>query len=599
MAGVSITSVQFSSYKALKRMSVRLDSFNVLVGPNNCGKSTVIGAFRVLEVAVRRARARGAQLCDGPDGRTRGWNITPDTLPISLENVHSDLASTRSSVLFRMSNKNKLLLDFPEDGGCFLFADTLSRQVVTPASFRTAFPVSIGVVPVLGPVEHEEATVQEATVKRNLSTHRASRHFRNYWMQNPEGFDEFSELITQTWPGMELEPPEVVDLMAGKLGMFCREERMTRELYWAGFGFQVWCQILTHALRSRDATILVIDEPEIYLHPDLQRKLVTALRDLGPDILLATHSTEIMGEVDPTDILLLEKQNRTARRLKSIEDVQSATERIGSVHNVTLTQLSRTRRVLFVEGSEDFKRLRRFATVLGLQELASGLDITPVESEGFANWERVSASAWGIERTLGTPLCIGAVFDRDYWPTEQIAEMVAELGTRVPLVHVLARKEMENYLLQPAVLQRAVERAVRDRARRQGEKPPPVADVAPLLERATQPFRDDAQAQYLARRLDHHDRSRRSEDRATVTRQTIEWFSSEWSDLEARVCIVPGKRALAELRRLTREAYSINLTDHQIISCFTRADIPKDLRELLLDLDAFRKTEPAEIARAR
>ena len=594
MADVSITSVQFSGYKALKRMSVRLEPFNVLVGPNNCGKSTVIGAFRVLEVAMRRARARSAQLCRGPDGRSRGWNITPDALPISLENVHSDLASTRSSVRFRLSNRNTLLLDFPEDGGCFLFADTPRRQVATPASFRTAFPVSIGVVPVLGPVEHEEATVQEATVRRNLSTHRASRHFRNYWMQNPDGFDEFAELVAQTWPGMELEEPEVVDLMAGKLGMFCREERMTRELYWAGFGFQVWCQILTHALRSRDTTILVIDEPEIYLHPDLQRKLVTILRGLGPDIVIATHSTEIMGEVDPTDILLLEKQKRTAGRLKSIEDVQGATERIGSVHNVTLTQLSRTRRVLFVEGSEDFKRLRKFANVLGLQELASGLDITPVEAGGFANWERVAASAWGIEKTLGTPLCIGAVFDRDYWPEERIAEMVAELGTHVPLVHVLARKEMENYLLQPAVLQRAVERGVRDRARRLNEKAPAVDAVDSLLERATQTFRDDAQSQYLARRLDQHDRSGRSHDRATVTKATIEWFKGEWSDLVTRVCIVPGKRVLAELRRLARETYSINLTDHQIISCFTKADVSEDLRELLLDLDEFRTVEPAQ-----
>ena len=497
MADVSITSVQFSGYKALKRMSVRLDSFNVLVGPNNCGKSTVIGAFRVLEVAMRRARARGAQLCDGPDRRTRGWNITPNALPISLENVHSDLESARSSVLFRMSNKNTMLLDFPEDGGCFLFADTPTGDITTPARFRSAFPITIGVIPVLGPLEHEETTLQAKTVKSNLTTHRASRHFRNYWMQNPEGFDEFSELVTQTWLGMELEPPEVVDLMAGKLGMFCREDRMTRELYWAGFGFQVWCQILTHALRSRNATILVIDEPEIYLHPDLQRKLVTTLRGLGPDILIATHSTEIMGEVDPTDILLLEKQKRTAGRLKSIEDVQGAAERIGSVHNVTLTQLSRTRRVLFVEGSEDFKRLRKFATVLGLQELASGLDITPVESEGFANWERISASAWGIEKTLGTPLCIGAVFDRDYWPQEQIEEIVADLGTRVPFVHVLARKEMENYLLQPAVLQRVVERGVKDRARRQGEKPPTVKDVTSLLRKATDLFRADAEAHRL------------------------------------------------------------------------------------------------------
>ena len=177
---ISITSVQFSGYKALRRLSLRLGAFNVLVGPNNCGKSTVIGAFRVLEVAMRRARARKAEFYDGPGPNTRGWNITPDTLPVSLENVHSDLEHARSTVLFRLSNKNTLLLDFPEDGGCFLFADTPGRHVATPTQFRKAFPLTIGVVPVLGPVEHEETMVTEATVRRNLSTNRAPRHFRNY-----------------------------------------------------------------------------------------------------------------------------------------------------------------------------------------------------------------------------------------------------------------------------------------------------------------------------------------------------------------------------------------------------------------------------------
>lgn len=593
-ARVSFTSVQFSGYKALKNLSLRLDSFNVLVGPNNCGKSTVIGAFRALEVAMRRARARRAEPYDGPGHLRRGWHIAPDALPISLENVHSDLEQARSTVVFRMSNRSKLLLDFPEDGGCFLFADTPGRPVATPTQFKNAFPATIGVIPVLGPVEHEEAAVTDETVRRNLSTHRAARHFRNYWIRNFGDFEEFAGLVARTWPGMEIEFPELLDPMEPKLGMFCREDRMTRELFWSGFGFQVWCQLLTHALRSKDATILVVDEPEIYLHPDLQRKLVTILRSLGPDILLATHSTEMMGEVDPTDIVVLEKHKRKAERLKNIEDVQDAAEQLGSVHNVTLTQLSRTRRVLFVEGDDDFKRLRKFATVLGLHEVAAGLAITPVESEGFANWKRIAASAWGIEKALGTPLSIGAVFDRDYWPVAEIDEMVEELGTRVPFVHVLTRKEMENYLLEPAVLQRVVERSVKERARRRNEEPPTVQDVSSLLRNATDPLRDEAQAQYVARRLDHDDRSgRSSRDRASVTKEVIDWFTKEWSELNSRVRIVPGKRALAGFRRLVQESYSITLTDYRIISGFTKAELPEDLRELLLGLDSFRQIEPS------
>ena len=66
---------------------------------------------------------------------------------------------------------------------------------------------------------------------------------------------------------MDIQRPEIED-MTGELTMFCLEDRMTRELYWAGFGFQIWCQILTHLSRVDDSGLVVIDEPEVYLHPE-------------------------------------------------------------------------------------------------------------------------------------------------------------------------------------------------------------------------------------------------------------------------------------------------------------------------------------------
>ena len=87
--------------------------------------------------------------------------------------------------------------------------------------------------------------------------------------------------------------------------MFCPEHRIDREIYWAGFGFQVWCQMLTFILQARTSSLLIVDEPDIYLHSDLQRQLIRLLEGLGPAILLTTHSTEIVSEVEPESILQL------------------------------------------------------------------------------------------------------------------------------------------------------------------------------------------------------------------------------------------------------------------------------------------------------
>jgi hypothetical protein len=68
---------------------------------------------------------------------------------------------------------------------------------------------------------------------------------------------------------MDIKKPEV-DASHNKplLHMFCPEERIDREIFWAGFGFQVWCQMLTFMVINRTASLFIIDEPDIYPHSD-------------------------------------------------------------------------------------------------------------------------------------------------------------------------------------------------------------------------------------------------------------------------------------------------------------------------------------------
>ena len=107
-----------------------------------------------------------------------------------------------------------------------------------------------------------------------------------------------------------------------RLSMFCLEDRITRELYWTGYGFQVWCQLLSHIFRSQSRSMLIIDEPDIYLHANPQRQLLSILKASGPDVLMATHSSEIVAEADANDILVIDKTQRSAKRVRSLEGIQ-------------------------------------------------------------------------------------------------------------------------------------------------------------------------------------------------------------------------------------------------------------------------------------
>ena len=584
---VSITSVQFRNFKAFENFSISLDRMNILVGPNNSDKSTVIGAFRALSIALRRTARRNPE----PVGRrdsTLGYRIPRASLPITLENVQTNYQEVDTTVTFRLSNGNSLRLSFPSDDTDCIMYPFIEGERVTAVSFRRQFPVSLLVVPVLGPVENREILLKKDTVDQNLATHRASRNFRNYWRYYPDDFEAFREQVISTWPGMDIRPPEVSSV-DGMLSMFCLEDRITRELYWTGYGFQVWCQLLAHIFRSQSRSMLVIDEPDIYLHPNPQRQLLSMLKTSAPDVLLATHSSEIVAEADSTDILVIDKTQRSARRIRSLEGVQTTLDSLGSIHVPTMTTVAQTRRVLYVEG-EDFRILRRFARSLGLSELSAGVGIAPFPLGGFPSVQRIRAVSLGVSESIGGSILFGGIFDRDFRPDEEIEQLLEELGDDLLLSVILTRKEIENYLLVPAALDRTLTRLLEERARRNEVSVGASRPVAELLREVTDPMRTHVQAQYIARRADFF--SHTGKDGSTISREAIEIFDRKWNDEHLRLHIVPGKRVLTELSARVQEEYKVNLTTARIIDHLHDSDIPLDLRQTLGDLNAFRLQVP-------
>lgn len=580
MSDLRIISIRFRNFKALSNFSVSLTEMNVMVGPNNSGKSTIISSLRILEVALRKAYSKRAELVPLPTGGTGfGHRVPEEQISVSLENVATNYNDEYSQIEFRLSNRSKLFLYFPSEGGCILHWEATGASPNTAARFRTTFPLRIQVVPVLGPLEHEENVVTEETVKRALNSHRASRHFRNYWRYFPEGWNDFAGMVLSTWPGMQLSEPELANAVDGKLTMFVAEDRIDREIYWAGFGFQVWCQLLTHISRGGRSSILVIDEPEIYLHPDVQRQLLGILRSIDSSILVASHSVEIMGEADPDEILLIDKTKRSATRLKDVEGIQIALEALGSTQNVTLAHLARTRKIIFVEGLNDYKLIRRFASRIGMEEISASNEITPFESGGFGSWERVKAFSWGLSQTMEGTIAIAAAYDRDFFCSEFIDDMQGQLNKELVMSHVHLRKEIENYLLNIPVLERVLEKQISSRETRLGTIIPRNCTIIDLLNEITEAEKPDIQAQYIAKRQEYL--AKTGKDSATVTKETIQWFDKQWGSIDARLKIVHGKRTIRLLRDRVQQEYSVNLTDFQIIDEHSANEVAEDMIELI------------------
>lgn len=310
------------------------------------------------------------------------------------------------------------------------------------------------------------------------------------------------------------------------------------------------------------------------------------LRDVHPDILLATHSVEILGEADPSEILLVDKSQKSARRVRDIEGVQQALDKIGSIQNITLTELARNRRLVFVEGLNDYRILRRFAKILGYNELAAGSGMTALESGGFDSWPKVQALAWGFRNTIKSELSIAAIYDRDYRSEDESNSLKTSLEEEIKLAHFHQSKEIENYLLSPQVLERAVKKAIEERAKRMGLKSSLEFNIVEILESVTNEFKSACQAQYISKYCAYFKPSGR--DPATLTRESLDIFDNNWSSMKSRLEIVPGKDVLRSVREHFQKSYGISLTDFRILDCYNADEIPQDLKTLLVQLEEFR-----------
>jgi len=348
-----ISSIYFENFKVLERFSISLEKFNILVGINNSGKSTILDALRILHGAYRYVSRFKPQNIKLPNGKTvLGWEIPDSSIPILLENIPTNFSDDPAIIKYRLDQNKHLYIHLCIERQTILSFDTDGVIPKTAVTFRNEFNINLAIVPTLAPFEIDEDIVDNQYLNRWGGSRRASRLFRNIWFQDLTYFKEFQEKVETSWQGMSISKPEQQNIFSKRLTMFFQEYRITREICWAGFGFQVWLQLLTHIIKNKNTDIIVVDEPEIYLHPDLQHKILKILHDTNSMVLLATHSAEIINEADPNEVLIVDRAYNSAKRLSNLSGLQSAADLIGSNQNINLTRLARGKRILFVEGKD-------------------------------------------------------------------------------------------------------------------------------------------------------------------------------------------------------------------------------------------------------
>ncbi|MFJ4806696.1 ATP-dependent nuclease [Streptomyces murinus] len=573
--------LRLSHFKGFAEFEINFGQQAVLVGPNNAGKSTIISALRLAAEEVSFARRRNCRDRFNLDGNrwAFGHHLTGgigNPSGFVGENIRHEFRESETRLELTFSSGATLKSVWPVEEPPFFCLTNGDGSIVSTSAIARSVTPSIGVVPTLTPVQHRELILTERYVKESQTTRLSSSHFRNqlYYLkrEDPDAYFDLTSFILENTP--EIQDISIEASSAGdvaELDLYFTETatRSVKELFWAGDGLQIWLQFLLHLFRHRAAKTLVLDEPDVFLHPDLQRRLVNVLEERNQQSILATHAPEILAEARRDSVILVDRTRKHARHLRDSKSLEQASQSLGTGFNLGLARALRSKVALFVEG-QDMKILRNVARKVGAKRLAGEKGVAVIPLGGFDKWAQAGSFSTLSESLLGDSVKVYVILDRDNRTEGQAFDVTSALSRSGVRCHVWQKKELESYFLIPNVI-----------ARLSGAD---ASVIQGLLDEAIEERKVDAQAQFLYRR--QTDLVSASAHAMEVTRAAIPEFETWWNDGDVRAGMVPPKKVLSSLNgKLAAKGYKA-VSVRAISNNMRAEEVVPEFRDLLLEIES-------------
>ncbi len=353
------------------KQRIELDHPAVIIGPNNCGKTSVIQAIVLWSQALRawlaarsgsEARERPGTplnrlaIVNVPVQRTRFfWHETKvrtgnaDVPLIITAGVWFQGAVTPVTMRFRNQGEDLVYCSLDEsirgESGLIEFAAGINVELLYPMSG----------------LEVEEPVLQPGRIAVLLGQGQTAQVLRNLCLmvqrKNAQDWKKIVVLMERLFRMRLGDPVEnsrgAIDLGYGQEGV--KELALSS----AGRGFQQMLLIFAY-LYSHPKSVLLVDEPDAHLEILRQKQIFVLLRDIaaenGSQVILVTHSEVILdAALDRNLTLLLEGR---ADNLAKKADIRESLKLYGAAHYVRARQRGY---VWYVEGGTDVDILRAMA----------------------------------------------------------------------------------------------------------------------------------------------------------------------------------------------------------------------------------------------
>ncbi len=195
------------------------------------------------------------------------------------------------------------------------------------------------------------------------------------------------------------------------LNIFVEENGFSLNATELGGGFQnalVIAILKAFEERKKSGAVFLIEEPEMFLHPQMQRSLYKTIRKIGAtnQVIYTTHSPHFVTIPEYDEIILVSKnESGTKRRKTSLPKTPELEQKLRKELDPERSEFFFAKRVLFVEGDTEKLALPEYAIreVLDFDE-AGG---TIVEVGGKRNLQMLADVA------LSFDIPTGIIYDTD------------------------------------------------------------------------------------------------------------------------------------------------------------------------------------------
>ena len=495
-----IKKVEIKNFKRFKDNIIEIlpNELSLIVGGNNSGKSTILHALAVWEYCktVLKYEKSPKSILSGFRGDGYGVNIddfTPINIP-SLKYLWTNLnpssgynltikcywnltngderylkiglALTQERLFIKALESNINEGEFvPQIAYLPPFAGITDKEQWYPPGFRNKLIGQglAGAVLRNTIIELFNSNIKLREEKKGTNS-RISKADLKYIREN-DSYEKLNKVLYETFKGI-LDPQEFnpefhtnikINFSKGTIAnnRFTRFPNYNkRDIMVEGSGFLQWLSVYTFAINNK-IDVLLLDEPDAHLHNSLQGQLIEKLReianDLGKQILIATHSTDVV-KILPHEIILhvsnsisyLTKENQKVKVLSGL-----GTEFFPKIDN-----LMKNKRVLFVENQSDANLLKKWSNNLGIS-WPENLVIWPLAN----NHKERKQLFLHLKDEIKGIKCL-SLEDRDNDLYEQTKPDLTE--NTPDLIdgdnHFLCRKwrrwEIENYLISPPAIAR-------------------------------------------------------------------------------------------------------------------------------------------------